>query len=64
MKFIFLSLISLIYKLYHNQTKILADTSVLFEHGKAIKCNFKPGSVKRFIGLNKEGYTSAAEGRG
>jgi hypothetical protein len=33
--------------------KILLDTAVHPEHGKVIKCDFKPGSVERSIDLDK-----------
>jgi hypothetical protein len=38
------------------------DAAVYSEHGKVIKCNFKPGSFERSIDLEKKGirYTSAA----
>jgi hypothetical protein len=39
--------------------KILVHVVVNSEYGKVIKCDFKPGSVKRSIDLDKEGNTTA-----
>jgi hypothetical protein len=36
---------------------------VHFEHGKLIKCDFKPGSVERSVDLNKEGIPQAERRR-
>jgi hypothetical protein len=33
---------------------VLVYTTVISEHEKAIKCNFKPGLIKRSIDLDKE----------
>jgi hypothetical protein len=32
----------------------LVDTAVHSEHGKVIQCDFKPGSVEKFIKLENE----------
>jgi hypothetical protein len=56
MRSIFLSL----YLLHYNKIKIVVDAVVDSEHGKVIQCDFKPGSVKRSIDLDKEGMPQAA----
>jgi hypothetical protein len=33
--------------------KVLVDATVHSEHIQAIQCDFKPGSVERFIDLDK-----------
>jgi hypothetical protein len=35
--------------LYSSYINVLLDASVHSEHGKVIKCDFKPGSVERSI---------------
>jgi hypothetical protein len=45
--------------LYSSYLKVLVYEAVNSEHGKVIKCDFKPGSVKRSIDLYKRGYTLA-----
>jgi hypothetical protein len=32
--------------LYFNDIKVLVDAAVYSEHGKVIKCDFKPGLVE------------------
>jgi hypothetical protein len=58
-EFIFLWLISLVYLLYYSYIKILIDAAVHYEHGKAIKCDFKPGSVERSRDLYQRGILSS-----
>jgi hypothetical protein len=45
--------------LYYSRIKALIDTAVHSELGKAIKRDFKPGSVGRSISLYQRGYASA-----
>jgi hypothetical protein len=52
-----LSLISLVYQLSYSRVKDLVDAEVHSKHGKVIRYDFKPGSVKRSVHLDKE-YTS------
>jgi hypothetical protein len=46
------------YEYYSSYIKTLVDAAVHSEHGKLIKCDFKPGSVERSIDLYQRGYTS------
>jgi hypothetical protein len=55
---IFLWLIWLVYSLHSSYIKVLVDAAVYSEHGKVIKCDFKPGSVEWSIDLYQRGYTS------
>jgi hypothetical protein len=45
--------------LYSSYIEILVDAAVYSEHGKVIKCDFKPGSMERSIDRYQRGYTSA-----
>jgi hypothetical protein len=37
------------YSLYFSQIKVLIDEEVYSEHGKLIRCDIGPGSVKKCI---------------
>jgi hypothetical protein len=45
--------------LYSSYIKVQVDAAVHSEHGKVIKCDFKPGLVERSIDRYQRGYTSA-----
>jgi hypothetical protein len=47
--------------LYYSYIKALVDAEIHSEHGKLIKCDFKPGSVERSIDVDKEGMPQAEE---
>jgi hypothetical protein len=55
-----INITSILIVLYVN--KVLKDAVVHSEHGKVIKCYFKPGSVERSIDLPKEGIPYKAAG--
>jgi hypothetical protein len=54
MRSIFISFILFVYQLHYIEIKVSIDATVYFEQGKAIKGDFKPGSVERSVDLNKE----------
>jgi hypothetical protein len=57
---IFLRLILLVCLLYSSYIKVLVNASIHSEHGKVIKCDFKPGLVERSIDLYQEGIPQQA----